>query len=133
MHRRSVIVALAVIIAAGTSGLVIHYNRAHQRQLDMELIKACYVVDTATVVDFLRRGADPCARYGSSGPGHFQDSRGGYPNQAKTIKHGWDNAYRLTNDPRHQERRASAIEDGTRRRRENTTNRTQGPNPGDFL
>ena len=53
-------------------------------------------------------------------------------NHATAIKHGWANAYRLTNDPRHLDCMKSAIQDGTRRWRENSANRTQCPNPGDI-
>jgi hypothetical protein len=50
-------------------------------------------------------------------------------NHAEAIERGWQNAYRLTNDARHQTRMKLAIESGMTRWRA-TTHRTQGPDTG---
>jgi hypothetical protein len=50
-------------------------------------------------------------------------------NHSEAIKRGWQNAYRLTNDARHQTRMKLAIDSGMTRWRA-TPHRTQGPDTG---
>ncbi len=68
---RGKIIILLILAVLGASWFVNH-RVIHQRELDVELIKAAYEVDVDKVKSLIERGADPRARFESVDEEHFR-------------------------------------------------------------